>query len=40
MVRNGMMTHQEYLPVGNLSLRVTHLIGCNVNHQSEIGKRE
>jgi hypothetical protein len=40
MVENGMMTHQEDLLVENLSLRVTHFLGCNVKHESKIGHWE
>jgi len=32
---NDTMTHQEDLSVEILSLRVTHLLGHNVNHQGE-----
>ena len=38
MVSNGTMTRQKDLSVAYLSLRVTHLLGRNVNHQNKMGK--
>ena len=38
MVKSGTMTRQYDILVEEFYLRVTHLLGWNVNHQGETGK--